>query len=143
MQSLLRILIGGTGLAILLLVRAATADAAPVPADRFAATARTTTLVSSLPLDRVLACFTATASQPSFAHVARRPDAAQVVLRFDNLVFESFAFAATPTGTSVTVALSPDYDRRELARHVVARGKPLAACLAPIVIAANSPGTGR
>jgi hypothetical protein len=132
-QNLLRTAIGGTGLALLLMLRATGAEAAgPTPVADFAATATITTLSSDQPVDAVLGCYLATASQPSFAHVARREGGATIRLRFDGLMFETLAFAATPDGgTQVTVQLSGAYDRADRRRHAALRGTPLAGCVAP------------
>jgi hypothetical protein len=132
-HSLLRTAIGGTGLAIILMLRATSAEAAgPTPVADFAVTATTTTMISSEPLDRVIACYHATASQPSFAHVARTADTMTIRLRFDGLMFETLAFRALPGGnTAVVVQLSGAYDRADRARHAALRGTPLANCLAP------------
>lgn len=131
-QNLLRTAIGGTGLALLLMLRATGAEAAgPTPVADFAATATTTTLTSEQPVEAVLGCYLAAASQPSFAHLARRDDSATIRLRFDGLMFETLAFAAMPGGgTRVTISLSAAYDRADRNRHAALRGKPLAACAA-------------
>ena len=127
----LRAVIGSTGLALLLLGRATTAEAAgPVPADSFAATAEVTHMTSPRAVADVLDCVSRTARMPSFAHRADTADGAMIRLRFDGLVFETLAFAATPEGgTAVTVALSGAYDRADRARFMKARGAPIAACL--------------
>jgi hypothetical protein len=136
----LRATIGATGLALLLLARAGSAEAAgPTPVAAFDATARIVQLSGPASLASVVACYQASARQPSFAHLAHYPDAAVIRLRFDGLVFETIRLAARADGgTDVTVALSAAYDRRDLARYTAARGTPLAACLAarPQMIAA-------
>lgn len=132
-QTFLRTAIGGTGLALLLMLRATSAEAAgPTPVAVFAATATTTTLTSAEPLDSVIGCYLATASQPSFAHVARTAGSVTIRLRYDGLMFETLAFSALADGnTRVTVQLSGAYDRADRARHSALRGTPLAKCLAP------------
>lgn len=132
-HSLLRTAIGGTGLAIILMLRATSAEAAgPTPIADFAATATSATMISSEPLDRVIACYRATASLPSFAHVARTVDTMTIQLRFDGLMFETLALRALPGGnTAVVVQISGAYNRADRARYAALRGTPLAKCLAP------------
>lgn len=119
-------------LAGILVVPPSPAAAAPIAAEGFERSALLRTVEGRADLRTAVACFSAKARLPSFAHVATYAEAGEAMyrLRFDGLMFESIRFVPTDSGgTRAEIRLASTLTRDERAHFETARGAPLAACL--------------
>jgi hypothetical protein len=105
-------------------------SARPLPVAMFAQRSLRLTLIGPATPEATIACFTATAAHPGFAHLARTVDGALYQLRFDGLMFETIAFAPRAGGGTLAEIRLADASTGGHAQFEARRGRALRACLA-------------